>query len=464
MKIRNISGEYLFEMGLKMIIQNRYEIDLRGIALDLAEMGIWRVQPENLLKEIIRFDPVTKTLRINGRAFDLASRRLFVIGAGKASGEMAGVLEKMVPPEIITDGFVNTTTVLPTKKIQIRQASHPIPDENGVGGARAILKLKEKWKIGQNDLVLCLISGGGSALLPLPREGIRLWDKQVVTRLLLTSGADIHEINTVRKHLSAVKGGQLGRHFAPALVISLILSDVIGNDLDVIASGPTVPDSSTFEGAFNVLKKYGLWENPELPGSVREIIRAGQAGRIQETPKSLKNCTNIIIGDNHLALEAMQKEAEVRGLRTVILTAEQTGDPGKAARHWASEILVGKYSYADVLLLGGETTPKLPTNHGKGGRNQHFAASTLLSLQNYRQPWALASIGTDGADFLPDVAGAVVDHHSVCLAHQKNLNIADFVACYDSYSLFKTLEESLIVTGNTGTNVGDIAVYVFGKS
>ena len=447
-----------------MIIQNKQEIDLRGIALDLAETAIQRVQPGILLKETLKFDPVAKSLRIKNQSFDLTSGRLFVIGAGKASGEMAHVLEKIVPPEVITDGLVNARAVVPTKKIRIQEASHPIPDENGVSGARAMLHLKEKWEIGQNDLVLCLLSGGGSALLPLPREGIRLRDKQVVTQLLLASGAEIHEINAVRKHLSAVKGGQLGRHFAPATVISLMISDVIGNDPDVIASGPTVSDSSTFDDAFNVLKKYGLWENPELPEPVREIIRAGQAGKIPETPKLLKNCTSIIIGNNHLALEAMQKEAEVKGLRALILTAEQTGDPGVAARHWASEILEEKYSGLDVLLLGGETTPKLPNDHGKGGRNQHFAAVTLLSLENYQRPWALVSIGTDGSDFLPDVAGAVVDYNSVCLATRKNLNIADFVARYDSYSLFKTLGESLIVTGNTGTNVGDVAVYVLGKS
>ncbi len=443
-----------------MIILNRIEIDIRGLALDIIEAGIKSVLPFNLLKSALRYDSKRKILQVQGDLFDLSGRRVFVIGGGKASGAMAKALEEILPLEIITDGVVNSVSSSETYRIYVQKASHPEPDRSGMDGVRKMLALKNTYKIGKDDLVICLISGGGSALLPMPVEGVSLEDKQQITRLLLKSGAEINEINTVRKHLSQIKGGQLGKYMSPATVISLIISDVIGNDLEAIASGPTVPDTSTFDDAFRILSTYNLWDDTRVPESIRQYIREGKAGRKSETPRNLTNCKNYIIGDNSLALKAMAKKAKQLGLNPLIVTAEQRGEPGNVAFKRAQEILDGKYKNYNTIIIGGETTPKLPSSHGKGGRNQHFAAVSLLAMKNYPGQWALASLGTDGSDFLPDAAGAIVDSYSLERAEKKELDVKDYIDRYDTYSLFKKLGESLIITGSTGTNVGDVMVYV----
>jgi len=443
-----------------MIILNRIEIDIRGLALDIIEAGIKSVLPFNLLKSALRYDSKRKILQVHGDLFDLSGRRVFVIGGGKASGAMAKALEEILPLEIITDGVVNSVSFSETNRIYVQEASHPEPDQSGLDGVRKMLALKNTYKIGKDDLVICLISGGGSALLPMPVEEVSLEDKQQITRLLLKSGAEINEINTVRKHLSQIKGGQLGKYMSPATVISLIISDVIGNDLGAIASGPTVPDNSTFDDAFRILSAYNLWDDTRIPESIRQYIREGKAGRKSETPRNLTNCKNYIIGDNSLALKAMAKKAKQLGLNPFIVTAEQRGEPGNVAFKRAQEILDGKYKNYNTIIIGGETTPKLPPSHGKGGRNQHFAASSLLAMKNYPGQWALASVGTDGSDFLPDAAGAIVDSYSLERAEKKELDVKDYIDRYDTYSLFKKLGESLIITGSTGTNVGDVMVYV----
>ncbi|MFH1651470.1 MAG: DUF4147 domain-containing protein, partial [Chloroflexota bacterium] len=300
--------------------------------------------------------------------------------------------------------------------------------------------------------------GGGSALLPYPVRGVTLADKQRATELLLSSGAGIAEVNTVRKHLSRVKGGQLGRFFAPATVVSLVLSDVIGDDLASIASGPTYPDPSTFEEACAVLERYGLLA--EMPPSVLAYLRRGRSGKVPETPKRLDNCRHYIIGNSRLALEAMTRTAEEKGYRARILTAAQQGETTAAARGRAAEIKRGDYDRYGALLLGGETTPRLPPHPGKGGRNQHYAAVTLTAMRGYPGRWVMASAGTDGSDFLPDVAGAIVDQDSLPRAEAQGLDVESYLDRYDSHALLAALGDSLIVTGNTGTNVGDIIVYL----
>ncbi|MDY6965176.1 MAG: DUF4147 domain-containing protein, partial [Halobacteriota archaeon] len=408
-----------------MIIKNRDEIattELRGQALDIIEAGIDRVLPPNVMRSSVKYDSDCGVLTIEDDSYDVSKGRMFVIGAGKASGLMAETLETIIDPEEITAGVVNCKSVdYRTERIKLIEAGHPIPDERGISGAREMLSLKEKYSITDGDFVICLISGGGSALMPSPVDGVSLEDKQKITKLLLGSGAEIHEINAVRKHLSKLKGGRLGQFFSPAKVLSLIISDVIGNNLDIIASGPAYPDSSTFSDAYSVLERYGLEKS--APRSVKTHLKRGCEGEVEETPKTLKNCYNYIIGDNMLALEAMASKAEDMGFSPYIVTSEQKGDPAAAARLRADEILNGEYQGHDVILIGGETTPKLPDSPGKGGRNQHYAVASMLAMENYSGSWIAASVGTDGSDFMADVAGAIVDNSSLDQVKAKEIDV-----------------------------------------
>jgi glycerate 2-kinase len=396
---------------------------------------------------------------VNGNIFDIAAGRVFVIGGGKASGFMAKALENIIGAENIVDGVVNCKgETLKTQKIKTMIAGHPIPDQRGVSGVKDMLALKRRYSIGKNDFVICLISGGGSALMPYPADEVGLEDKQKITELLLSSGAEIDEINIVRKHLSQIKGGRLGNFYSPATVISLILSDVIGNKLTTIASGPTFPDQSTFSDAYEVLRQYCLLN--KAPRRVTEFIRKGCRGDVAETPKTLNNCYNYIIGDNSLALETMSGKAKESGFKPYIITARQRGDVTTVAWSRAKEVLEHRYSKHNVLLIGGETIIKLPAYAGKGGRNQHYGAVSILAMAKYPGKWIVASVGTDGSDFLPDAAGAIVDQNSYDTAKTKGIDVKSYIERYDSNTLLDRIGNSLIITGDTGTNVGDIVVYL----
>ena len=445
-----------------MIIKNRDELSttrLRKRALDIISAGINRVLPSNIMKSALRYDTAGRMLTVNGDTYSLSRGRLFVIGGGKASGLMAETLETIIPPENISAGVVNSKSQdYKTSKIKIVPAGHPIPDQRGISGVKEMLALKKRYSINENDLVLCLISGGGSALMPCPADGVELKDIQQVTQLLLCSGAEIAEINALRKHLSKIKGGRLGRFYSPATVTSLLLSDVIGNNPSVIASGPTFPDPSTFSDAYSVLEKYSLLE--AAPERVTDYLRKGCQGSVEETPQTLDNCHNYIIGDNRLALEVMAKKAEEAGFRPLIVTAEQKEETTAAAISRANEILGTKYAAYNAIIIGGETTPKLPANAGKGGRNQHYGAVSMLAMKQYPGKWVMASVGTDGSDFLPDVAGAMVDDRSLDSAKARGIDIKAYLSRYDSNTLLARIGNSLIVTGDTGTNVGDIIIYL----
>ena len=427
--------------------------------MDIIEAGITRVLPPNIMKYAVRFDATDRVLTIKGDTYHLSTGRVFVIGGGKASGLMAETLESIVNPENISAGVVNCKSRdYATSKIKIIPAGHPIPDQRGVNGVQEMLSLRQHYSIGEGDLVICLISGGGSALMPCPIDEVSLEDKQSITELLLSSGAEIGEINTVRKHLSKIKGGHLGRFYSPAIVVSLILSDVIGNDLAIIASGPTVPDPTTFSDAYNVLTKYDLLTR--APKNVTDFLRKGCQGGVTETPKILNNCYNYIIGDNRLALEAMFKKATETGFTPYIITAEQKGDTTAVARSRAKEILSTRYAGYNAILLGGETTPRLPPAAGRGGRNQHYAGVSMLAMEQAAVEWVVASVGTDGSDFLPDVAGAIVDNNSLDIAKAKGLDVESYLGRYDSNTLLDKIGNSLVITGETGTNVGDVIIYL----
>jgi glycerate 2-kinase len=445
-----------------MIIQNRRELATTGArekALQIIEAGIKRILPPNIMKLAVSYDAPHHTINIQGDNYSLSAGRIFVVGGGKASGLMAQALEKIIGSANITAGTVNIKGgEVRMQKIKTVIAGHPTPDQRGLNGVSEMLALKSRHAIGEDDIVICLLSGGGSALMPYPVKGVSLENKQVITELLISSGAKINEINTVRKHLSRVKGGGLGEFFSPARVISLILSDVVGNDLATIASGPTTPDPSTFADAYEVLKKYDLIA--KAPQSVVDFIEKGKRGGTPETPKTLNNCRNYIIGDNGLALEAMAAKAKELGFSPHIITSQQTGDTTEVARTRAREMMDNKYAGYNALLIGGETTIKLPPRVGRGGRNQHYAAASLLAMADYPKGWTIASVGTDGSDFIPDVAGAIVDRGSLEMAKDKELDIADYIKRCDSYTLLKNIGNSLIVTGDTGTNVGDVIVYL----
>jgi len=445
-----------------MIIKNKDTLattKLRKQVLDIIEDGIARVLPPNIMKSAVRYDAASRALTINGDTYRLSTGRVFVIGGGKASGLMAETLEAIINPENISAGVVNCKSRdYKTNKTKIIPAGHPIPDQRGIGGVKEMLALKQHYSINENDLVICLISGGGSALMPYPVDEVSLEDKQSITESLLSSEAEIGEINTVRKHLSKIKGGRLGHFYSPATVVSLILSDVIGNNLAVIASGPTVPDPTTFSDAYDVLTKYNLLDR--TPKSVIDFLKKSCQGEVVETPKNLNNCYNYIIGDNKLALEAMLKKATEMGLSPYIITTEQKGNTSAVAWSRAKEILNAIYAGYDAILIGGETTPKLPTAAGRGGRNQHYVATSMLAMKPYTGEWVVASVGTDGSDFLPDVAGAIVDKNSLDIAKAKGIDVESYLAIYDSNTLLDRIGRSLVITGDTGTNVGDVIIYL----
>ena len=447
-----------------MIIKNREELidsGQRARAVELIEAGISRVLPSNLMRESVKYDSGQKRLSVNGHKYDLSRGRVFVVGGGKASGSMAVELEEIIGPQSITAGIVNCKSAgHATEKIRVVQAGHPVPDAAGVDGVREMLSMKGRYAIGKGDTLINLISGGGSALLPCPVNGLTLEDKQLITQQLLGCGADIREINTVRKHLSLTKGGGLAAFYAPARVISLIISDVVGDGLDVIASGPTVPDPSTYRDALCVLQKYSLLE--KAPQAAMDFIRRGCTGLQAETPKRLRNCTNHIIGNNRMALEAMAGKAAEHGIKPCIVTSEMSGDTSQYAYAMADRVKDGLYRGFGVLLMGGETTPTLPDHPGRGGRNQHYAAVSMLAMQGYASPWLVASAGTDGSDYLPDVAGAIVDNRSLDAARASGLDVEEYVQRFDSNTLFSRMGRSLIETGPTGTNVSDVLLYLLG--
>jgi glycerate 2-kinase len=445
-----------------LIIKNREDLvssGFRARAVELIEAGITRVLPSNLLRAAIKYHGSRKKLIVGGGVYDVSRGRLFVVGGGKAAGLMAEEIENIIGPDNITAGIVNCKTGdYKTSRIEVLKAGHPVPDDAGVYGVRSMLAMKGRYNIGKGDLVLCLISGGGSALMPCPVGDVTLDDKQRITQLLLRCGANIKEINMVRKHLSLTKGGSLGKYYDPARVVSLIISDVVGDDLETIASGPTVPDLSTFDDAYRVLEKYKLTR--KAPSNAVTFINRGRDGLEAETPKELYNCDNYIIGNNSMALAAMEEKAKDMGLRPYTITSELTGDTSEAAVRFAQEITAGQYKGFNVILLGGETTPTLTDKSGKGGRNQHYAAVSMLAMRDCEPPWLVAAIGTDGSDYLPDVAGAMVDDRSLETAEAAGIDVDDYVNRFDSYTLFRRMGRSLIVTGATGTNVSDVLFYL----
>ena len=399
-------------------------------------------------------------LSVDQQAYDLkAFRHIYVVGAGKAGGLMAAVLESILGDRL-TGGVVNVKYghAVPVHRIELIEAGHPIPDDAGVQGAARIVRLLES--LDEEDLVFCVLSGGGSALMPLPVAGITLEEKQAVTGLMLDCGATINQMNTVRKHISQMKGGHLARLASPATVISLILSDVIGDPLDVIASGPTVPDPSTFADCRAIMTRY-QFENT-IPASVIRHLQEGEEGRNPETPKPgdpVFNCVqNVLIATSRQALEAARTEAEHRGYHPLILSSSIDGETREIARMYAAiarEIRTSGHPVPPpaCIISGGETTVTI-RGKGKGGRNQEFVLAAAPGISGLDQT-VVFSAGTDGTDGPTDAAGAIADGLTIARAQQAGLDAESYLNENDAYHFFEALND-LIITGPTNTNVMDL--------
>jgi glycerate 2-kinase len=424
----------------------------RGHALRIFRAALRAADPVQAVLRHVRRE--AEVLIAGERRYNLNSfRNIYVIGAGKASARMAVAVERLLGARI-TGGLINAPNAVKLRRVEINECGHPIPDRRGVAGARRIAEIASE--AGPDDLIVCLISGGASALLPLPAPPITLAEKQATTRLLLHCGATIHEINCVRKHLSLIKGGQLPRLAYPATLLTLILSDVIGDDLDVIGSGPTTADPTTFADARAMLEKYRIWT--KLPRSVRQIL----SSEIAETPKPgdkiFHKTQNVIVGSNALAVDAAAHEARRLGFHTLVLSTFLEGEAREVARVYAGIAKEIRASGRPLkppacVITGGETTVTV-RGRGRGGRNQEFALAAALAIVGLRDT-VILSAGTDGSDGPTVAAGAIADGTTVARAEAFGHSAAADLANNDSFSFFDVLGD-LVKTGPTGTNVADI--------
>jgi glycerate 2-kinase len=434
----------------------------RKLALGCLEAALQAADPRKIMKASIRVRG--SRLQVNGKDYDLSKfRRILVVGGGKAGASMSASLEQILGNRI-TKGYVNvlrgTKLGNRTYKIRLNEASHPIPDEAGLRGTRKMLDIIQDAT--DRDLVICLLSGGGSALMPYPVPTVSMKDKQLTTQIMLKSGSTINELNCVRKHLSLVKGGGLARAAFPATVLTLILSDVVGDPLDAIASGPTSPDPTTFASAIQILNDRKIWRF--VPESVRSALRMGAAGKMPETPKKsdkiFRKVTNIIIGNNRTVCNAAREYAKSIGARTVFLTSLLEGEAkavGIIVSAFSKELRMKREHsrHPVAFIMGGETTVNV-TGSGQGGRNQEMMLSASTKLRGY-DGIAITSIGTDGIDGNSPAAGAIVDGHTIQRAEDAAMNATQFLRNNDSYRFFKKLRD-VIITGATGTNLNDVTI------
>jgi glycerate-2-kinase len=402
--------------------------------------------------------------RIRAICRDVGLQKIFVVSFGKAAYPMAHALADALPDRIVRGVVITKYGHVSGKPLpaafEIYEAGHPVPDEQGVAGAVRVIHLLEEAD--RESLVVCLISGGGSALLAAPSEGVSLDEKQQVTRLLLQAGADIVELNTVRKHLSRVKAGRLAEAAWPARVLSLILSDVIGDRLDSIASGPTSPDKTTWTDALDVAARYDL--EGKIPPKIMQMLRDGAAGRIPDTPKQdnpvFEGVENVIIGSNRIATEAARQKALALGFEPVVLTSELQGEARDAAQWLYRQVLESQSCLASgrkriCLIAGGETTVTVRGN-GLGGRNTEMALAFAMAIEG-TSGITFLSAGTDGTDGPTDAAGAMADGQTISKARAQGLDPQSFLDNNDSYRFFEKTG-GLFKTGPTGTNVMDLQI------
>jgi glycerate 2-kinase len=434
--------------------------DLQHDLHAIFQAALKAVDPAEAIRTHVRRE--SDQLHVADRMYDLRQyEAAYIVGVGKAGATMAMAVEALLGDHLRGGHvIVKYGHGGPVTRVTLHEAGHPIPDEAGVRATHTLIDfVKDR---GPRELLICLISGGGSALSPAPVDGITLAEKQEVTRLLLACGATIHEINALRKHISQIKGGQLTRLAAPATLITLVLSDVVGDALDVIASGPTVPDTSTFADSLEILHKYQLLD--QTPKAIRRHLEAGHAGEIPETPKPgdavFAHTQTVLIGRNLQALEAASRQAIDLGYQPLILSSVIEGETREVAKVHAGiakEVLASGHPLAPpaCILSGGETTVTL-RGQGKGGRSQEFALAMALDIRDI-PGIAVLSGGTDGTDGPTDAAGATADWTTCERAEQLGLQPRLALEHNDAYPLFANLGD-LLITGPTQTNVMDVRI------
>ncbi|MFO7972312.1 MAG: glycerate kinase [Desulfobacterales bacterium] len=442
---------------------------IRSDAKEIFAGCLSAVDPYKAVKRFVHRDGNRLLLGIQGEAetelnlskFDCIS----LVGAGKATAPMAKAVEDMFK-ERIRNGLINVKYGFTQglSVTEITEAGHPVPNKNGIRGTGKILDHLQT--AGEKDLIFSLISGGGSALLPYPVGNITLSDKQEITRQLLACGASINEINAVRKHMSSSKGGQMARAAFPATVINLMLSDVVGDKMDVIASGPFVPDSSTFKDVWGIFKKYNL---NNIPPVIHKHMKAGLNGQMPETPKEndriFDRVFNFIVGSNILALESASEKAKTLGYETIILSSMVEGETKEVARvHTAMAKEIVKTGHPipapACIISGGETTVTI-RGDGLGGRNQEFCLAACMDLAELPPRVVILSAGTDGNDGPTDAAGALVDRFTVIRGKHAGMDADDFLNRNDAYHFFIKTKD-LFITGPTHTNVMDVRLVLVG--
>jgi len=431
----------------------------RNIAEQIFLAGVKSVLPEKLITGIMKLEG--SVLSVGEYKLSLENiSNIYVIGAGKASGAMGHYVESILGSRISGGHIVvKYGHSCKLRRIEVTEAGHPTPDSNGFKATQDIVKISSK--LSEKDLVICLISGGGSALLADLPEGILPEELYIVNNLLIRCGASINEINTVRKHLSRVKGGQLARIVRPAQLVTLIISDVIGNPLDVIASGPTVPDPSTFSDALNIIEKYNL--ESDITKGVLNYLKEGMNRIHPETPKLndplFYGTLNILAGTNLTALRSAKDLADELGFKPYIIDSELSGDVVSTCESIIDTVTSfrsnNEVQKPICLLFGGETTVKVNGN-GLGGRNQHLALSAAIRLAGISGVTFLAA-GTDGNDGPTNAAGAVVDSETVERAASLKEDPVEYLYQFNSYNFFKRIGGH-IMTGPTYTNVMDLIV------
>jgi glycerate-2-kinase len=435
----------------------------RRLVLETLEFTLASVDPHTLVSQKVKRRG--DRLRVENQDVPLSAYdRIFVVGAGKASGAMAEALEAILGNRLSGGLVVVPSGQQPPKLERVRfvTAPHPTPDTNSVNAAKALITLVEG--LNSRDLLICLISGGGSALLSLPTEPLTIDDKGTVARLIMNAGANIVELNTVRKHLSKIKGGWLAKRSHAGRILGLIISDVVGDRLDSIASGPISPDATTFSDAIAVLKRYNLWEI--IPSSATKILDEGANGSIPESPKSGDPCFHRVsyhfMGNSRVACTSARRYLQSKGVKAEILTSSAAGEArylGSFIGSMARDIVQFDEPFRRpcAFIVGGETTVTV-TGSGRGGRNQECTMACAEKIQGLKGI-AMASIGSDGIDGPTDAAGAIADGMTISRSEELALKFDELLAQNDSYRFFLPLKD-LIMTGRTNTNVNDVSVVV----